>query len=176
MIRPEVDDLARRFVTGLEALEPADRARLRRNAGKELGEARGAVGLFYSLLPHDVPARHEESFFLVSTLYPLSRHVADGRDFGHALRRVRTPANAKGLDRRLERLLDADREQLSFRLRQALHYLSSQRGHVDVATLLVDLIAWNRIHRPVQRRWAASYHVGYDVDTPAIHSLQTSKE
>jgi len=145
------------FVARLEALDSASRARLKRNAGKSIAESRDVLGLFYSLLPSGVPRWQVERYFTVATLYPLVDGGAEG-DFGRMLRRARNDANQQGLDRRMERLLDADRTQLPFRLRQALLYIHSQRGRVDWQQLLKDVLDWNRPSRIVQRRWAHSYY------------------
>ena len=70
---------------------------------------------------------------------------------------VRTPKNGKGLDRRMEILLDADEAQLSYRLRQAIHLLQSKNARVNWPQLLEDLLSWTSHSRFVQRRWAQSY-------------------
>ena len=144
------------FFARLEALDAGGRARLKRNAGKSLAEATDALGLFYRLLPPGVPPAQDETYFLVATLYPLVAGGASG-DLGVSLHQARQPANHKGLDRRVEILLDADETQLPFRLRQAIHFLQSSRVRVDWPRVLEDLLYWNQAERRVQRRWARSY-------------------
>jgi CRISPR system Cascade subunit CasB len=144
------------FVQRLAALEPGDRARLKRSAGRSLAESRAALGLFYRLLPAGVPEREEETYFLVATLYPLVDAGGEG-NLGGALRRARNPQNAKGIDRRFEILLDSDAAQLRFRLRQSVHLLQSVRQPVDWTTLLNDLLYWEHPDRSVQKRWARSF-------------------
>lgn len=144
------------FFERLERLDPGGRARLKRSAGTPLGESREALGLFYSLLPAGVPPSDEEVFFLAATLYPLAEGGGSG-DLGAALRRAKQTSNAKGLDRRVEILLDADGAQLPFRLRQAIRFLQSNRVRVDWPQLLDDLRFWTLPERRVQRRWARSY-------------------
>jgi CRISPR system Cascade subunit CasB len=151
-VRPQVAEFCRR----LAALEAGERARLKRCAGKSLGEAGSALALFYRLLPAGVPGSQEETYFAVATLYPLADGDGNG-DLGAALRRARNTANGKGLDRRLETLLDADESQLGFRLRQAIHYLQSQRVRLNWPRLLDDLVQWRRADRKIQRQWAHSY-------------------
>jgi CRISPR system Cascade subunit CasB len=152
VVRPQVAEFCRR----LAELEAGDQARLKRNAGNSLSEAASALGLFYRLLPPGVPAGQEETYFAVATLYPLADGDGAG-DLGAALHRARNSANGKGLDRRLEALLDADETQMGFRLRQSIHYLQSQRVRVDWPRLLEDLLQWNRADRKIQRQWAHSY-------------------
>jgi CRISPR system Cascade subunit CasB len=145
------------FVRRLEQLAPGERARLRRNAGRTLGEAQKALGLFYRLLPPGVPAYEHETYFLLATLYPLADGGGKG-DLGTALRRARlVTRGAPGLDRRVEILLDAERSQLPFRLRQTIHFLRSNRVRVDWPQLLSDLLSWNLPSRSVQQRWARAY-------------------
>jgi CRISPR system Cascade subunit CasB len=145
------------FIEKLGRLNPGERARLKRCAGLTLGEARsGALGLFYSLLPHGVPQAQEEFYFLVASLHPMVEG-GDKGDLGASLRRARSEQNAPGLDRRVTYLLDADQGQLPFRLRQAVRFLQSNRVSVNWPLLLSDLLFWSHAERRVQRRWARSY-------------------
>jgi CRISPR system Cascade subunit CasB len=145
------------FIERLGKLNPGDRARLKRNAGRTLAEAHNALGLFYRSLPPGVSERDYETYFLVATLYPLAEDGGAG-DLGQSLRRARrTARSGAGLDRRVEILLDADRAQLPFRLRQAIHFLHSNRVRVNWPQVLADLLKWNLPTRSVQQRWAKSY-------------------
>ena len=144
------------FIARLSQLAPGDRARLKRNAGRTLAESHNAIGLFHRLLPPGVPEYEYETYFMAATLYPLADDGGAG-DLGRALRRAQRAHNKKGLDRRVEILLDADKTQLPFRLRQAIHLLRSNRVKVDWPRLLTDLLRWNLPSRSVQQRWAKSY-------------------
>ena len=145
------------FLAKLAALDAGDRARLKRDAGKALDEAQ-SLGLFYRLLRGigGIPAAQEETYFLVATLYPLAEGSGKG-NFGDAMRQACDPKNRKGLDRRVEALLDSDTTQLPFRLRQAIKFLKSKRVGVNWQSLLEDLLNWNRPRRLVQREWARGY-------------------
>ena len=156
MSEREPDPRVAEFVERLKRLEAGARARLKRNAGLSLAESRDALGLLYRLLPSGVQPYQEETFFMAATLFPLADGGGSG-DLGNALRRARRPKNAKGLDRRVERLLDADESQLPFRLRQAIRFLRSCRVRVNWPRLLDDLLAWNHPGRFVQEHWARSY-------------------
>jgi CRISPR type I-E-associated protein CasB/Cse2 len=150
---------AERFVARLSGMDVGDRARFRRNAGKSLTESSDVLASFYHLLPAGVPPSQEEGYFLVATLYPLAESAAIG-DLGVSLRRARSSTNAKGLDRRVEFLLDADPAQLPFRLRQVVRFLASNRVPVDWPLLLKHVLAWTHPDRFVQQRWARSYFAG----------------
>ncbi len=153
----QIDPKVATFFERLERLDAGGRARLKRCAGQSLLEARReTVGLFYSLLPPNTPQIQEDTFFLAATLFPLAEN-GKGGDLGYSLRQARQSKNSKGLDRRVEILLDADETQLSFRLRQAIHFLKSRDVRVNFPRLLDDLLWWSHPEGRVQRRWAKSY-------------------
>ncbi len=151
------DRKAGEFLNKLARLDAGDRARLKRDAGKPLAEAQN-LGLFYRLLPYGLSATQEEIYFLVATLYPLAEAGGAG-NLGASLHRARdpNPKKNKGLDRRVEILLDADATQLPFRLRQAVRFLKSKRVRVNWPQLLEDTLKWNRASRTVQKQWARTY-------------------
>lgn len=151
----ELDEKVEKFLQNLSALDAGSKAKLKRDAGKPLTEAQ-SLGLFYRLLPYGLSAAQEEVFFLLATLYPLADGGGTG-NFGASLRRARDPKNHKGLDRRVEILLDSDITQLPFRLRQAVRFLKSNRVSVNWQQLLEDLLRWNYSNRAVQKRWARAY-------------------
>ena len=151
------DTRIRKFVAQLEALDAGDRARLKRSAGKTIAEAgHNSLALFYKTLPSDVPPYQEQSYFLAATLFPLTGGGGEG-NLGNSLRRAVDSSNESSLDRRVERLLDADDEQLPFLMRQAVRYLYSNRVPINWPRLLGDLLYWSHPERFVQRQWARSY-------------------
>jgi CRISPR system Cascade subunit CasB len=143
------------FISRLERLDPGGRAKLKRSAGETLGEAR-EIAFFYSLLPNGVQEKQEGTYFLAATLFPLA-DGGGGGDLGASLRSAKNDKNAKGLDRRVQALLDADETQLPYRLRRAIFFLRSNRVRVHWARLLQDLLQWDASTRFVQRQWARSY-------------------
>lgn len=154
------------FCERLATLDAGGRARLKRCAGRPLTASPEALGLFYRLLPPGVPVWQEETYFLLATLYPLA-DAGDTGNLGAALLRARSPQNERGLDRRLEVLLDADEGQLPFRLRQAVRFLQSNRVPVSWAQLLHDLLRWNHPERYVQKAWARAYYAPAPQTMPA---------
>lgn len=145
------------FIARLDKLDVGDRARLKRNAGKTIGEAHEVLGLFYAILPHNISQFQEEIYFLVATLYPMTSKGSKG-NFGDHLLMAQSSKNSKGLDRRVEILLDADLPQLHFRLRQSVHFLQSCRVSINWVQLLEDLLQWNHPDRYIQKRWARSFY------------------
>ena len=144
------------FCKRLERLDPGERARLKRNAGRTLAEAHKVMGLFFRLLPANVPPNQRKIYFMLATLYPLTDGGGEG-NLGRALARARDAKSAQGLDRRVEILLDANERQLAFRLRQAVRFLYSKRVAVHWPQLLQDLLAWDHPRRYVQENWAQAY-------------------
>lgn len=166
---PKVEE----FLKRLRALDAGDRAKLKRDAGKTLAEAQ-SLGLFYRLLPYGLYPAQEETYFLVATLYPLAEEGHEGT-LGDALRRARTPKNAKGLNRRVEILLDSDATQLPFRLRQAIRLLKSNEVKVNWQRLLEDLLQWDHPQRFVQKQWARAYFALSEKSNGAGDNLQTAE-
>lgn len=153
----EFDPRITTFFNQLEKLDAGERARLKRCAGQTLAEARHeALGLFFRVLPPDIPAFKHDIYFLAASLYPMTETDGSG-NLGASLLRARTPKNGKGLDRRIEILLDSDEAQLPYRLRQVIHLLQANRIRVNWPQLLEDLLYWTHPNRFVQRRWAQSY-------------------
>jgi CRISPR type I-E-associated protein CasB/Cse2 len=145
------------FFDRMEQLDAGGRARFKRNAGRTISEStHETLGLFYGLLPSKVPEIQHELYFLAATLYPFAESGGSG-DVGAALRRAKQIKNARGLDRRIEILLDADETQLAFRLRQAIHFMKSCGVRVNFPLLLQDLLYWTHPDRFVQSQWAQSY-------------------
>lgn len=153
----EPDPKVKKFLQNLSALDAGGKARLKRDAGKPLAEAQ-SLGLFYRLLPYGLSAAQEEIYFLHATLYALADGGGKG-SFGASLRSSRNPdpKKNKGLDRRVEILLDSDATQLPFRLRQAVRFLKSKQVAVNWQQLLEDLLRWNYSNRTVQKQWARAY-------------------
>jgi len=144
------------FIEKLGKLDAGDKAKLKRSAGNRIAESRQVMGLFYRLLPEGIPAYLHETFFLVATLFPMIEGTETG-SFASAMNKARKKDNQKGLDKRFEILLDADSEQIAFRLRQAIHYLASQNGRMHWETLLDDLSHWDHPERYIQQKWAREY-------------------
>jgi len=146
-----------KFISNLAALDTGEKAQLKRDAGKDLTEAR-SLGLFYRLLPFGTTIEKENAYFLVATLYPIAEPAKSGC-LGDALFRVRDldPKKNKGLNQRIKILLDSDMSQLVFRLRQTIRFLKSQRVPVNWHELTEDILNWNSPYRSVQKKWARAY-------------------
>ena len=173
------------FITTLrdETLTPrADRARLRRDAGNTLAEARHP-DVFWSKLPPGMKEYDVDWYFLVATLFPLAPDYRDDEswyNFGQSLRAMRPTEKElqKGLDRRVGRLLDADDDQLPFLLRQLVQQLAQKEVAVSWEQLLSDLTNWNHDKRFVQYNWARAYFKGEapEADPTKTNQIETTQE
>ncbi|GAA5531165.1 type I-E CRISPR-associated protein Cse2/CasB [Herpetosiphon gulosus] len=162
------------FMNQLWQLDAGGRARLKRNAGQSYGEARNVYDVFFRMLPHGVPDYAYDDYFLVATLFSIGTRLPREQQhesraaqplnpkesFGAALRKEREQRNNQtgSLDRRFNALLDADREQLPFRLRQIVRLLASRQIMINWSQLLDDLQKWDHQDRYIQRRWAEHYY------------------
>ena len=167
----EKEDFQVVFVKRLYGLNAGERARFKRNAGTAISESHNAMGLFYKQLLYDRTLRdyQEDTYFLVATLFAFEKKRKKNQEdaekeflkkpdtFGKSLGEIRQSKNAKGLDTRFERLLDADEQQLPFYLRHEIPFLFNNGGHVDWIKLLKDLLNWKHPTRYVQRKWARDY-------------------
>jgi CRISPR system Cascade subunit CasB len=109
-------------------------------------------------------------FFLVAGLVAIDpadhcedreTHGEDGEtsSLAEALHKL-AESHSSAIELRFMRLLDADRDDLPFLLRQAAHLLAGAGVHWDAAQLLADLRWWGHPRRHVQRRWARTFWTG----------------
>jgi CRISPR system Cascade subunit CasB len=82
------------------------------------------------------------------------------RTLGHAIAQLYLARNqSKSIEQRFVALLDADEEQLPYRMRQMVRLLKSEEGiPIYWSELLRDLLAWDYEHRPVQQKWARAFY------------------
>jgi len=95
-----------------------------------------------------------EAHYLVAALYALK----DGdHQVGRTLARAlwEKAQGSASVEKRFLALLEADRDQIAFRLRQAVALVE---GGIDFARLLDDLLRWFSPERHVQARWAREYY------------------
>lgn len=171
------------FVEKLSGLSTGYRAILKRNAGNTLAESRGAIPVFYRILPYGLNKYNEEIFFLVATLYGLNKYRMSG-NFGLTMRRVKEKSS-ESVDCRLMALLDSDFDtidnyrpaggELTYRLRQCVKLANSKEVGVDWVRLLKELQYWRHENKDVQKRWANSYF-GYHPAEESKNQNATIKE
>jgi len=96
-----------------------------------------------------------EAYYLVAALYALKDGAHQkGRTLARALREKARKSNS--VEKRFQALLDADRDQIAFRLRQAVALVE---GGLDFAQLLADLVKWFDFKGLwVRARWAKEFY------------------
>lgn len=167
--------------------EPADLARMRRSLGDPGQEVIPVVEGFLGRIQDEREDRWERLvYYLVAGLWATTvssselehfrqqseeepepaqaeeKPVEAGyrRTLGHAIARLYLARDrAKSIEQRFIALLDADEEQLPYRIRQMVQLLKSEEGiHIYWSELLRDLLAWNDERRPVQQKWARAFY------------------
>jgi len=176
------------FVRHLRRLsEPADLARMRRALGDPGQEVIPVVEGFLGRIQGEREDRWERlCYYLVAGLWATmvssselehfrqqseeepepaqaeEKPVEAGyrRTLGHAVAQLYLARDrARSIEQRFIALLDADEEQLPYRMRQIVRLLKSEEGiHIYWSELLRDLLAWNHEHRPVQQKWARAFY------------------
>lgn len=147
------------FVNWLESLKgqkawTAARAALRRSLAFE-------PGTYPPAMPYVEPFVREEGWpreahYLVAGLYALKDGThEEGRTLAQALQEASVKRESASVEKRFLSLLDADRDQIAFRLRQAVGLVE---GGLDFAKLLDDLLWWFHPDRKVQVRWAREFY------------------
>ncbi|WP_298630726.1 type I-E CRISPR-associated protein Cse2/CasB [uncultured Thermus sp.] len=97
-----------------------------------------------------------QAYYLVAGLYALrDGEHRGGRSLAQALYEVRQKRGSESVEKRFLALLDADRDQIAYRLRQAVLLVE---GPLDFARLLDDLMGWFHASRRVQARWAREFY------------------
>jgi CRISPR system Cascade subunit CasB len=139
-------------------------AALRRGLGKSPGEATAMHPHVLPWIPPSVLERDERWYYLVAALFamhplqwPTREHPAGATNLGASFARLRSAANAAGVERRFTSVLNSDEEDLPQHLRQAVGLLRSGGVPVDYTALLRDIRWWGAENRPVQRRWARAF-------------------
>ena len=74
-----------------------------------------------------------------------------------AMRRVCDKEKSGSIEKRFTALLDADADELRWRLRSAVTLVASQRIVLDWPGLLDDMLMWHDSNPSVQIRWARSF-------------------
>jgi CRISPR system Cascade subunit CasB len=158
-----------RFVEYLSSLDRAALAVLRRG----VREAPGAhvpsfplVEPFLASQSADGSQHERRAYYLVAGLFALKERFGvspariDGNLGVSAGRLFHAREQSPSLERRFINLLDADGDQLPYRIRQVVGFLASEQVPVDWARLVRDLTYWTAPGRHVQQRWARSFY-GY---------------
>lgn len=168
-----------RVIERLEQLAARDTAvvsTLRRSLSFEPGQYVPAFPIIEPLL-YDASEARRWTVYLVAGLWATAQRRAQGtgQPLALALRRMasgrRGGDTSSSVDLRFTSLLDSDRDELPYRLRQVVSLINSDQQAIDWPVLLADLSAWGAESRYVQQRWAAQYW--RTTDEPAAANNET---
>lgn len=133
-------------------------AHLRRGIDRPIDLTLGRAGWLFAAVPGDDPDL--DAAVLVAGLFAWVRgkcpHAAGG-SVGAAFGAGLTTEQRQQREKRFVDLLDTDRTELPYKLRQVLTLLARDAGPLDWVQLLWDVRAWDHPGRPVQRRWARGF-------------------
>lgn len=87
----------------------------------------------------------------------MSQKQGKSVSFPEAMRRVCDKEKSDSIEKRFTALLDADADELRWRLRSAVTLVASQHIVLDWPGLLDDMLMWHYSDRRVQVRWARSF-------------------
>ncbi|MFH1620292.1 MAG: type I-E CRISPR-associated protein Cse2/CasB [bacterium] len=147
------------FIAWLEKLNEEGRkakAVLRRSLAFELGAYVPAYPYVEPFLKGEENQWKREMYYLVAGLW--AAHWREGRpgapqSIGAACAKI---TNSASTERRFITLLDADEEQLAYRLRQMMALLKEQP--INYESLLTGLLYWNDDRKRTQNAWARDFY------------------
>jgi len=111
--------------------------------------------------------RDRSTIYLAAGLWAQVVRQGQGRPmlFPDAMRRVRDKQQSDSIEKRFATLLDADPDELRWRLRSALTLVASQGIALAWPDLLDDMLKWHYSNRRVQTRWARHFWEGPEAST-----------
>ncbi len=150
------------LIAWLEQLNESDskaRAVLRRSLAFDPGLHIPAFPYVEPFLKGAEEGWRRDMHYLVAALW--AAHWREGRtgatsSLARACAAHQLKSESASTERRFINLLDADREQLPHRLRQMIALLGEQP--IDFASLLNDLLHWNRDYKRTQNAWARDFY------------------
>jgi len=149
------------LVTFLEKLrkreDRAALAKLRRGLGKRMGTPE-----MYPYVVGFLPEARakQEIYFLIAALFASHPEPANWADsMGVVFKKIQGQEPTDSIEKRFLRLLEADREDVGFHLKQAVSLAKAKGVSVNFHRLMFDLLNWNNEDRFVQLAWAKDYWI-----------------
>jgi CRISPR system Cascade subunit CasB len=149
------------FVRHLRTLAERDRgsmAVLRRSLSFDPGTYPAAFPLVEGFVSDTTSGASRRSLYLLAGLFASHGRHEPGTTFAAAFARLQQRRRSASLEQRFIGLLDADEDQLPFRLRQAISLLAADGIGFDYERLSSDLPWWSAESRQVQQRWARDFY------------------
>ena len=153
----------------IRALSPAERAALRRNAGRPLSAAdgRALMALFRALPPAQEDKHKWFTVLTIACLWDIDE-AKETASLPQMLRAYAAARESSGMDSRVRSLLDTRWENDGFfaakltRLARMLR-ADNRLAMPDMDQLLKDLRYWNSDGRAAQIRWADEYFLRFSI-------------
>lgn len=156
-----MSDVTQSFIRHLTAVAERDRASmavLRRSLSFDPGTYPAAFPLVEGFISERTSRAWRRSLYLVAGLFASNGRNERGVSFAAAFARLHVRRKSASLEQRFIGILDADEDQLPFRLRQAVSLLTADAIGFDYERLANDLPWWNAEDRQVQQRWARDFY------------------
>ncbi len=169
------------FIAWLEDLNARDtkvRAVLRRSLSLEPGTFVPAYPYVEPFVKDEASSWRRKVHYLVAGLW--AAHWREGQSgnpipLGKACAAYQEASGSLSTERRFITMLDADYDQLPYRLRQMVALLKDQV--IDFDSLLKGLLYWNDDQKRTQNAWARDYYgsLNQEADTERNNDRETSE-
>lgn len=138
---------------------------LRRSLAEEPGAYAGVYPWIEPWTAH-LPERRRRMVYLTAGLWALAERRSRGpsRPLVAGLRQIAHARDSASIEARFTALLDADDDELGWRLRHVVQLLAADGVAIDWPALLEDMFSWNHPRKRVQQQWARSF---WQSDAPA---------
>jgi CRISPR system Cascade subunit CasB len=151
----------RAFFDGLRRWAETDTsvvATLRRSLAEEPGSFAPSFPIVEPFVGH-LSERARRTVYLAAGLWALAQRRESGAPVPlvEAVRRCAHGRASGSVEKRFVSLLDAEADELVWRLRHLVQLVASDGIPVDWPGLLKDLLLWNSPDRWVQQRWARTF-------------------
>lgn len=156
-----MSEVTQSFVRHLSAVAERDRgsmAVLRRSLSFDPGTYPAAFPLVEGFVSEGTSQTWRRSLYLLAGLFASHERHERGISFATAFARLQLRRKSTSLEQRFIGILDADEDQLPFRLRQGVRLLAADGLGFDYESLASDLPWWNTEDRRVQQRWARDFY------------------
>ncbi|MDB5311577.1 MAG: CRISPR-associated protein Cse2 family [Gemmataceae bacterium] len=145
-------------------------AHLRRGLGGQPDYTLARVGWLFRTVRDSADDRELDSAVLAAGLFAWVNgncRQDDGANFGRAFGYGLNEDDKKKREKRFTDLLDTDRAELPYKLRQTLTLIARDKIGLDWVRLIHDLIHWDDADRRVQKDWARGFwsHPRIDSET-----------
>lgn len=168
------------YLEWLEDLNKRDsrvRAVLRRSLAFDPGAFPAAYPYVEPFLKDDDSHWRRQVHYLVAALWATHWKAARtgvALPIGQAVAQHQIASGSASTERRFIALLDADADELPYRLRQMVALLKDQA--IDFDALLANLLRWHAPDKRIQNQWARQFYRTLHKDTDLPEESETEEE